>query len=665
MRQSGRHGSAALAVSRLALGMAVVLVSACGGGGGGGSYVRSDPPPTAPPPTPPPPPPPPPPAEPRTLTLPAAPPAATAPVPPAINQSGPLVKLVAEDMVLNVNDFNTDGSLTKTGAGALVLFSSRFDGGIDVLQGELVVSSVFADITVHQDAKLQMWDDIVGDVHVDGEIEPAYDGGGWYGDYYDFFDGDIFGNYSQSSTGTMKVKLGIENDAVATPLLSVTGTATLAGTLDIYDGTTYVSSLTTGYLEWILHAYGGVIGTFDTVRLPTTLFVTGDVHYTPNDVYFLATRISTSAAMANAGVGDAMTLSSATHVDDAFALADDFSLLPHAQLDIAQQRFLASAAAIQRIGDYAQAEKTFDSLSGQAHASAQDMLLDQATPPPELHARLDRLRPGIAGAWSQHYRSAAGTLGDASSGADIAGYDQWLGERLLFGGSVQRGQLQASFDRENARARSPGQVASAYLHYRGDDGMYLTALAGAGRMRLGMDRTLDLADAGRHVAHSERVFDTALLRVEAGRRVPLGEGRLTPFAALDHASLHGDGFIESGNTGFELQASPLRQRRTSAEAGARYARLWRADGGERWMQFDLSGRYRRQLAVDGDPLRAAFVGAPQSVFDIDDPSRPDGYGLLTFNLRGGSGRATWFLDYDRRFGGSQADAWWAGWRFAF
>ena len=83
------------------------------------------------------------------------------------------------------------------------------------------------------------------------------------------------------------------------------------------------------------------------------------------------------------------------------------------------------------------------------------------------------------------------------------------------------------------------------------------------------------------------------------------------------------------------------------------------------MQFDLSGRYRRQLAIDGDPLRAAFVGAPQSVFDIDDPSRPEGYGLLTLNLRGGSGRATWFLDYDRRFGGSQADAWWAGWRFAF
>ena len=662
MSRSRQHGNVPLAVSRLALGMAVALVGACGGGGG--SYVRSDPPPTTPPPPPPPTPPPPTPS-PRTLTLPAAPPATTAPAAPALNETGPLVKLVEPDMAVHVNDFNTDGSLTKTGEGTLVLSSSRFDGGIDVLQGELVVSSVFADITVDPGAKLQMWGDIVGDVHVDGEIEPAYDSGGWYGDYYDFFDGDIFGNYSQSSTGTMKVKLGVENGAVATPLLSVTGTATLRGTLDIYDVTTYVRSLTTGYLEWILHAYGGVTGTFDAVRLPTSIFVTGDVRYTPNDVYFLATRISTSAAMSNAGVADAMTLSSAAHVDNAFVLADDFSLLPHAQLDTAQRRFLASAAAIQRIGDYAQAAATFDSLSGQAHASAQHMLLDQATPPPQLHARLDRLRPGVAGAWSQHYRSLAGTLGDASSGADIAGYDQWLGERLLFGGSVQRGQLQASFDRENARARSPGQMANAYLHYRGDDGWYATGLVGAGRTRLAMDRTLDLADAGRHVAHSERVFDTALLRIEAGRHVPLGEGRLTPFAAIDHASLHGDGFIESGGTGFELQASPLRQQRTSAEAGARYARLWRADGGQRWVQFDLSGRYRRQLAIDGDPLRAAFVGAPQSVFDIEDPSRPDGYGLLTLNLRGGSGRATWFLDYDRRFGGSQADAWWAGWRFAF
>lgn len=658
MERCERHGNAALVVSRLALGMAVVLLGACGGDGG---YVRSDPPPTT---SPPPPPPPPPPAPaPRTLTLPAAPPAATAPAVPALNESGPLVKLVAMGSYDAIQNFRTDGSLTKTGEGSLAVLDSRFDAGVHVQEGLLYSARLYGDVTVDEGAGLQLVDNIIGDVHVDGDFEPAYDS--FYGDYYDSFGADIFGDYSQSSTATMRVKLGIEEGAVATPLMSVSGTATLAGTLDIYDGTTYVSSLTTGYLEWILHAYGGVIGTFDTVRLPTTLFVTGEVHYTPNDVYFLATRISTSAAMANAGVGDAMTLSSATHVDDAFALADDFSLLPHAQLDIAQQRFLASAAAVQRIGDYAQAAATFDSLSGQAHASAQDMLLDQATPPAQLHARLDRLRPGIAGAWSQHYRSPAGTLGDASSGADIAGYDQWLGERLLFGGSVQRGKLQASFDRENARARSPGQTANAYLHYRGDDGLYVTGLAGAGRMRLGMDRTLDLADAGRHVAHSERVFDTALLRVEAGRHVSLGEGRLTPFAALDHASLHGDGFVESGDTGFELQASPLRQQRTTAEAGARYARLWRADGGKRWMQFDLSGRYRKQLAIDGDPLRAAFVGAPQSVFDIDDPSRPDGYGLLTLNLRGGSGRATWFLDYDRRFGGSQADAWWAGWRFAF
>jgi uncharacterized protein with beta-barrel porin domain len=588
----------------------------------------------------------------------------TAPVAPALNASGPLVKMVGTNLYDTVQAFRTDGALTKTGEGSLTVLDSRFDGGIDVQQGLLFGARMFGDVTVDDGAGLQLLGDVVGNVHVDGDFAPAYDS--FYGDYYDFFESDIFGNYSQSSTATMYVALGIEGGAVATPLLSVSGTATLDGTLNIYDTTVYVRSLTNGYLEWILHAYGGVTGTFDTVLLPSGIFITGDIHYTPNDVYYLATRISTSAAMANAGVGDAMTLSSAAHVDNAFALADNFSLLPHAQLDTAQRRFLGSAAAIQRIDNYAQAAATFDSLSGQAHASAQDMLLDHAAPPPQLHARLDRLRPGTAGYWSQQHRGGlAGTLGDASSGADIAGYDQWLGERLLFGGSVQRGQLQAKFERENGRVRSPTQMANAYLHYRGDDGLYATGLFGAGRMRLAMDRTLDFADAGRHVAHSQRVFDTSLLHVEAGRHLSLGEGKLTPFVAVEHASLRADGFTESGDTGFELEAAPLRQQRSSAEVGTRYAWQWHADGGNQWMRFDVSGRYRRVLAIDGDPLRAAFIGAPQAVFDIEDPERPDGYGLLTLNLRGGSGRATWFLDYDRRFGGNAADAVWAGWHFTF
>ena len=653
MRTAMQHGTSPTFVpSRLALCLAVALLGACGGGSGGGygGGVRPTPPP------------PPQPTLPRTLTLPTAPPVGTTPFTPSYNASGSMIKLV--NSYESFGETRTDGSLTKSGPGMLVMWgNSRFDGGVNVQDGELLAAQLFADVTVDPGAKLTLWGDIIGDVHVDGEFEPTYDN--IYIEYEDFFDADIFGNYSQSATGTMKAILGIEEGAPATPLLSVSGTASLAGTLDIYKAFGYVSSQTNGYLEWILHAYGGISGQFATVKLPPSLFITGNINYTPNDVYFLATRISTSSAIVNAGIGDAMTLSSAHHVDSAFALADDFSLLPHVQLDESQRRFLRSAAAIQRIGDDTQAAATFDSLSGQAHVAAQNLLLDHAAAAPQLQEHLDRVRPGVAGNWSQHYRGGSATaMANTSGNAETSGYDQWLGERLLIGSSVSHGQLQAQFEREDGRARSPVQMASAYLHYRGDDGYYATSLVGAGRTRLSMDRTLDLADAGRHVAHSEREIDAALLHVEAGRRMLLGEGRVTPYVAVNHTSLYTDGFTEAGDTGFELEAQPSQLRRTAGEIGVRYARQWRL-GGDRWMQLDLSSRYQRILATDGDPLRAAFVGAPQAVFDIDDLSQTTDYGLLSLNLRGGGGRSTWFFDYDHYVGGKNGDAWWVGWNLAF
>ena len=207
-------------------------------------------------------------------------------------------------------------------------------------------------------------------------------------------------------------------------------------------------------------------------------------------------------------------------------------------------------------------------------------------------------------------------------------------------------------------------MANAYLHYRGDNALYATGLLGAGQSRLVMDRTLDLASAGRHNAHSERDIDVALLQMEAGRQFTLGANRLTPFVAVGHASLHSDGFTEAGGTGFELAAQPMRMQRTTADIGARYGRQWRF-GNDAWLRVDLGGSYQHVLWQQGDALRAAFVGAPLAQFDIHGNAL-DGNGRIVLDVTGGgSDRWSWSFNYTQGLlGVERGDAWWLGMRWS-
>jgi hypothetical protein len=98
----------------------------------------------------------------------------------------------------------------------------------------------------------------------------------------------------------------------------------------------------------------------------------------------------------------------------------------------------------------------------------------------------------------------------------------------------------------------------------------------------------------------------------------------------------------------------------------RYLRDWRFDNGG-WMQLDLSGQYRQVFAQDGDPIRAAFVGAPMAGFQLEGLPSDEGHGVLGFGLTGGKRDARrWFLQYDRAItGNTRGDAWLAGLRIGF
>jgi autotransporter-associated beta strand protein len=559
----------------------------------------------------------------------------------------------------------SDGSLTVEGTGKLILNDrNRFSGGTTVSGATLQVNGVLtSNVDVAAGGGLEVKGVVIGNVNIDGTFEALADPEeADYDFYYETFDhGEVTGDYRQSGTATMRAVLGAP-DSYDTALLEVGRVATLGGTLQL--GTTYFTDQP--YAAWLIHANGGVVGQFARWTSPG-LFISGSLRYAPNDVYFDVLRISLLQSLAGHGVSDPITLAGAAHLDRAFDAADDFAVLPRAELALAQRRFLHSAAAIQRIDSVDQAASTLDSLSGLAHANAPWLLLEHAArPAPQLSARLDGLQRGErAGAWSARPHTGGQSAGTGSMGVGysidghVAGYDQWLGERVLLGGSFGWRNTRMQFDRSGGQGRDEARQASLYLRYLGDAGRYAFGQLGYDRSRLDVDRQLDLASGGRHRAHSQRDLDLAHVYAEAGRAFAVGHGRLVPYAALGYAALHGGAAVEQGDTGLELALQPWRSERITAGTGLRYARQWRV--GERsWMGLDVDARYERALHGGATPLLAAFVGTPLAPFAIDADAPGAGGGWLGVGLDGGDAKGwSWSVDYGRGWAGPQRGAGWA------
>jgi uncharacterized protein with beta-barrel porin domain len=640
----------------LAICSASLLLTACGGGGGGG-VVRNDPPPPVVPPPPP---------NPQ--------PASTGPCPAPITGDC----TVEGQSSLTFDEYGMSGG--RQSEHKLFVHGGNLGGGwVNLKQGEYR----FAGGTEIAGTGLVVWDRLVSDV----KILHDYTGLGFMGNSELWLLGTVHGNvineerlnlrcwsgihgcasipqqridgnYTQLSPGLLETVLGRS--------LQVTGKATLDGKLLLVKGDAGYVLPTAPSNVLVLHADGGVSGTFASWSTDS-LFLEGSLRYGSNDVWFDLTRISIAAAMAANATADPLTLASAANLDAALSRADGYALAPTASLDASQRRFLASAASVLHSRDVAHATRTLDSLAGHAHARAQDALHAQAaTSAMQLDAHLLSLAYNPqASAWSRSLAGAAASTGQHAFAGHVSGVDQWLSPRFLIGASVAGGQSRMQFERMGGHGQGASPMSNAYAHYRNGD-WHATGLVGAGRNVLQLERPIDLGAAGTHVAHSRRAVDQAFLHGELGRRIALGGGRLTPFVALDYSALDGDGFIEQGDTGFELVAPSARSTQWSAAAGARYAHDWRFAGNGR-VQLAFDARYQQPLADDGDALRAAFIGAPDALFDLPAWSRPEHGAAMTLGLTGGmDDRWAWSLDYARRFGGNAGGGdWLVGLRRAF
>ena len=231
------------------------------------------------------------------------------------------------------------GGLTKTGAGALLLTGiSNYTGPTNVNAGILDVNGTLASTVSVNTGGTLMGNGTVGSVTIGNgaTIAPGNSIGTLH----------IAGNVGFSLGSTYQVEV---NGSGQSDLIAAIGHATLAGGNVLVSGT---PALNLSYT--ILTAQGGVSGTFTSASAPS-LFVTPQLAYTPTSVLlsFLQTR-----SFASAGV-------TANQINVAAALGTLPTNSPLFQAVLSQ----TSAAS---------AQQAFNALSGEIHASAQTVMLDDS-----------------------------------------------------------------------------------------------------------------------------------------------------------------------------------------------------------------------------------------------------------------------------------------------
>lgn len=601
-----------------------------------------------------------------------------APVPASVPPpapTGPCPSPVTADCVADVSadqemtgGRQSDYALVKRGDGKLSLISQpdtfgppvvdfRFSGGTSVENGTLRVASsasLHSNVVVQSSGRLELFggmagnatnhgemlllDTVVGNVVNDGILTPASSIHG------DVVPARVEGSFNQAPGGTLDAVLG----ATSGGFLSVAGQAHVDGTLRLVaytdDWGPYPVPAAPLSVQ-VLHADGGVFGQFANWTSPG-LFIAGAVRYLDHDVFFDATSVSAARVMSASHAGTALTWRAAARFDAALIGATGLAGMPREGLSVTQRQFLASTASIQRLQNYNDAIRTFDSLAGYGHGMVTDTLLQQAMMPASpLLSHIGNLAAGSApGPWfaqSALVTSTAGAIGNESRG----GTDQWLGDRLLFGSSFGWTEGNLPFDLLGGKARDRAPQWDVYLRRNGNRHAYVLGDVGYSRHQLDLERQIDLGSE-RYNARAERRLDEVHAYVEAGLGFHLGQGRLTPFGALGHATLHGTGFTERGVTGFELIAQPSVHQQTSAIAGLRFGQEWHGGGG-RWTQLNLATGYVR-LLVARDHALAAFTGAPDMQFALDGMPRQRNSSWLQLGLGTGDEHWAWRLNYDRQ-----------------
>lgn len=429
------------------------------------------------------------------------------------------------------------------GTTILTADSSAFTGATSVTGGRLAVNGSLANSVV------TISGGILGGTGTVGGIVAA--NGGTVGPGNSIGTLNVNGNVSFAAGSTYQVET---NAAGQSDRIAATGSATLNG------GTVFVSGVAPiGTKYTILSANGGIAGAFagatGAIALP---FLTYGLSYDATSVYLTQNR-------------SAVTFASAGETRNQIATGGGADGLPLGG---------SLAGALVRL-NLSQARGAFDQLSGEVHASAKGVMIEDSRFVRE--AAVDRLRAafdgvGAGGAPVTTYvngrpvLAAASTQGIAVWGRGFGSWGQWNGDgnaatlKRDIGGFVAGADAPfldgwrlgavGGYSRSNFRVTDRmSSGASDNYHL----GLYGGTQWGDLAFRSGVAFTRHDISTGRSVAFpgfggalaadygamTTQGFGELGYRIRAGQ-TPLGTLAFEPFANLAYVSLSSDGFTEKG-----------------------------------------------------------------------------------------------------------------------
>lgn len=524
------------------------------------------------------------------------------------------------------NDIGGPGRLTKSGAGWLRLSGDntfggatvrsgvleldgenwlgdvRVDGGILLLDGALLNTDLTVDTgsayvngrhqggTATVDARGRLGGaGSVGDLTVHGTIAPGNSIGTLH----------VTGGYTQAAGSVYEAELGLNG---ASDRIAVQGAATLQG------GTVRLSGVPGQFLlgqsYTLLTASGGVSGQFAALdRSAYSPFLRFDLRYGAGAV---GLDVARGQALASA----ATTRNQLAVAASADAMAGTAPLLRSLTQLFPQQ-----------------AQAAFDALSGEAHASARNVLVeasrhvrDAALDRSVMAAAPEAEAEGRTAVWAQGL-SSGGTVFADGNGAHVQaqGSGLLLGVDHAFAGGWTLGALAGSSrdDVTVAGRASRGEIDSRHVALYGGGtiaGLGLRGGVAYARNDVDMQRRVAFADVDQTLRADSRV-DSLQGFVEAGYRVDLGTVSITPFAQVAHVRVEGDGFTETGGSA-ALAVDGADSRVNLSTAGLRLAADLAGSGqAPGWLQLRAGLAYRHAAGDLVAPTRAAFAGAPAFVVE--------------------------------------------------
>ncbi|MGE7139126.1 S8 family serine peptidase [Luteibacter sp. NPDC031894] len=538
------------------------------------------------------------------------------------------VDLDKGNVVTFSNPIAGSGGFDVNGVGTLVLANggNTFTGKSTIGNGATLDSTGFfpGSATILGSGMLLARGNIGGSVTNDGMLQSTAAGT------------RINGDFTQGPTGQLRQVLGAP--------LAVGGKA-------ILDGDFHVSGVTDGYVKTshqpVLTA-STVTGTFASLSTDPSVFLSTSLQYTPTEVWVDTSTVTVVKVASETMSESFAAVSSAARLDGAFGQLDQALSSPVSAAGVAQGTLVA-AGGIQQSRDTQTAQASLESLSGQLYAAGTAVTL--AGIDAGNDALMSHLDKQVAGSWSQSLgyqgglsRSGFGNVG-FNLGGGLVGHDVRLGGNGFAGVAVAQmssnGQLNGSLDRQ----RSNATQGMFYAGTRGAN-WYGVGQVGYGSFRGDMQRMLRFGDQATFAGTDlNGTYNSAY--GEVGFRTNAGAFTLTPFANVQYASIHRDGFQENGGDGFGLAADGHTTSRWQAGFGLRAGGSWLTSVGK--LQLNAKLGWQNAFATKGEVFAARYTGFAQwAPVDGIGLSRRAGTAGLNLALDM-SERTQLGIDVDQRF----------------